>query len=116
MSNTAITDVEILEERFPVRVREFGLRAGSGGEGEWRGGDGLIREIEFLESMTVSLLTQRRSKGPRPNGKPGRNQWFHEGVWTELDGIARLDVVAGDRIRLETPGGGGWLQSESGEL
>lgn len=116
MSNTAITDVEILEERFPVRVREFGLRTGSGGEGEWRGGDGLIREIEFLESMTVSLLTQRRSKGPRPNGKPGRNQWFHEGVWTELDGIARLDVVAGDRIRLETPGGGGWLQSESGEL
>ena len=110
MSNTAITDVEILEERFPVRVREFGIRRGSGGSGVWQGGDGLIREVEFLEEMTVSLLTQRREQGPRPNGKPGRNQLWRDGEWQELKGVARVEVQAGERIRIETPGGGGWLQ------
>lgn len=110
MSNTAITDVEILEERYPVRVNEFAIRRGSGGEGFWKGGDGLIREIEFLEEMTVSLLTQRRNQGPRPNGKPGRQQHFHAGEWRELEGITSVEVVSGDRIRIETPGGGGWLQ------
>ncbi len=110
MSNTAITDVEILEERYPVRVREFAIRRGSGGEGTWKGGDGLIREIEFLEAMTVSLLTQRRTRGPQPNGQPGRQQHFHAGEWQELKGITSVEVVLGDRIRIETPGGGGWLQ------
>jgi len=110
MSNTAITDVEVLEERYPVRVREFAIRRGSGGEGVWKGGDGLIREIEFLESMTVSLLTQRRNQGPQPNGLAGRQQHFHGGEWLELAGITSLEVVPGDRIRIETPGGGGWLQ------
>ncbi|MGB0144504.1 MAG: hydantoinase B/oxoprolinase family protein, partial [Akkermansiaceae bacterium] len=112
MSNTAITDVEILEERFPVRVREFGIRRGSGGSGAWQGGDGLIREVEFLEEMTVSLLTQRRDQGPRPNGKPGRNQLWRDGEWQELKGVARVEVQAGERIRIETPGGGGWLQDD----
>ena len=112
MSNTAITDVEILEERFPVRVREFGIRRGSGGSGAWQGGDGLIREVEFLEEMTVSLLTQRREQGPRPNGKPGRNQLWRDGEWQELKGVALLEVQAGERIRIETPGGGGWLQDD----
>lgn len=110
MSNTAITDVEVLEERYPVRVREFAIRRGSGGEGFWKGGDGLIREIEFLEAMTVSLLTQRRNRGPRPNGQAGRQQHYHAGEWRELEGITSVDVVSGDRIRIETPGGGGWLQ------
>ena len=110
MSNTAITDVEVLEERYPVRVNEFAIRRGSGGEGFWKGGDGLIREIEFLEEMTVSLLTQRRNQGPRPNGQPGRQQHFHAGKWRELEGITSVEVVSGDRIRIETPGGGGWLQ------
>ena len=110
MSNTAITDAEVLEERYPVRVREFAIRKGSGGEGVWRGGDGLIREIEFLESMTVSLLTQRRERGPQPNGKPGRQQHYHRGEWRDLPGIVSVEVVAGDWIRIETPGGGGWLQ------
>lgn len=107
MSNTAITDVEILEERYPVRVREFAIRRGSGGEGKWRGGDGLIREIEFLAPMTVSLLTQRRRTGPRPNGRPGRQQLFREGKWRDLPGITSLEVLPGDRIKIETPGGGG---------
>ncbi|MFT7172023.1 MAG: 5-oxoprolinase (ATP-hydrolyzing) [Paracoccaceae bacterium] len=116
MSNTAITDVEILEERYPVRVREFGIRRESGGKGIWNGGDGLIREIEFLETTTVSLLTQRRTQGPGPNGKPGRNQLWRDGEWRELGGIESLEVEPGDRIRIETPGGGAWLQDESREV
>ncbi|MGB0644452.1 MAG: hydantoinase B/oxoprolinase family protein, partial [Akkermansiaceae bacterium] len=110
MTNTAITDIEILEERFPVRVREFGIRRGSGGQGEWMGGDGLVREIEFLEETTVSLLTQRRQLIPRPNGVPGRNLLLRDGQWQELKGIEKLVVKAGDRVRIETPGGGAWLQ------
>ncbi|MEN8774209.1 MAG: hydantoinase B/oxoprolinase family protein [Akkermansiaceae bacterium] len=110
MSNTAITDVEILEERFPVRVREFGIRRGSGGGGKWKGGDGLVREIEFLEETTVSLLTQRRELAPRPNGASGRNLLWRDGYWKELKGIQTLAAKPGDRIRIETPGGGAWLQ------
>ena len=110
MTNTAITDIEILEERFPVRVREFGIRRGSGGHGEWMGGDGLVREIEFLEETTVSLLTQRRELIPRPNGLPGRNLLLRDGQWQELKGIQKLVVKTGDRVRIETPGGGAWLQ------
>jgi 5-oxoprolinase (ATP-hydrolysing) len=110
MTNTAITDIEILEERFPVRVREFGIRRGSGGPGEWMGGDGLVREIEFLEETTVSLLTQRRERIPRPNGVPGRNLLFRDGRWQELKGTQKIVVKTGDRVRIETPGGGAWLQ------
>ncbi len=116
MSNTAITDVEILEERFPVRVREFGIRQGSGGKGAWNGGDGLVREIEFLEETTVSLLTQRREVGPRPNGAAGRNQLYRDGQWQDLAGIATVLVRPGERIRIETPGGGAWLQDDKGAL
>jgi len=116
MSNTAITDVEVLEERFPVRVREFGVRRGSGGVGRWNGGDGLVREIEFLEEMTVSLLSQRRSKQPWPNGMSGVNRLWQDGEWRELGGIARLSVKRGDRVRIETPGGGAWLHDEESQV
>ena len=108
MSNTAITDVEILEERYPVRVREFGIRRNSGGGGTWRGGDGLVREVEFLEKMTVSLITQRRTKKPLPNGESGRQMIFRNDKWDELLGVCSVEVEPGDRIRIETPGGGGW--------
>lgn len=64
MTNTRITDVEVLERRYPVVVRKFSLREHSGGLGRWKGGDGIIREIEFLESMIVSVLTERRSLPP----------------------------------------------------
>lgn len=114
MTNTAITDPEILEQRFPVKCREFSLRRGSGGGGHWCGGDGLVREIGFLEPVTVSLLTQNRSKGPRGlngggDGAPGR-QWLlkKDGTRIPLEGIARVEVAAGEAIRIETPGGGGW--------
>jgi len=69
MTNTAITDPEILEQRYPVRLHRFSLRTGSGGSGRWRGGDGVIREIEFLEPLEVSLLTQHRVEAPYGPGR-----------------------------------------------
>jgi 5-oxoprolinase (ATP-hydrolysing) len=109
MTNTRITDPEVLEARFPVRVREFSLRRGSGGAGRWRGGDGLVRELEFLEPMRVSILSQRRVRAPfgLAGGSPGaRGRNLHQG--RELPGSCSLDVAAGDRLRIETPGGGGY--------
>ncbi|MEO2166883.1 MAG: hydantoinase B/oxoprolinase family protein, partial [bacterium] len=78
MTNTRITDPEVLESRFPVRLCEFSLRRGSGGDGQWRGGDGLVREIEFLAPMRVSLISERRVLAPHgldggQSGAPGRN-------------------------------------------
>lgn len=64
MTNTRITDPEILERRYPAILREFGLRAGSGGTGEFRGGDGVVREIEFLEQLQLSVLSERRVFAP----------------------------------------------------
>jgi 5-oxoprolinase (ATP-hydrolysing) len=109
MTNTRITDPEIIEQRFPVRIREFSVRHGSGGAGAYPGGDGVCREYEFLEPLTVSLLGERRCCAPfglaggQP-GLPGRN--FHNG--REVPGHAVFDVQAGDRLRIETPGGGGY--------
>ena len=109
MTNTRITDPEMLESRFPVRLREFSIRRGSGGEGAYRGGDGVVRELEFFEAMRVSLLTERRTR--RPFGlcggeaaKPGVNSL--NGI--EKPGKAALEVSAGDILRIETPGGGGY--------
>lgn len=113
MTNTRITDPEVLESRFPVRVREFGIRRGSGGKGKNRGGNGVVREIEFLQAVTVSLLTQRR--GPYApygiaggeSGELGRNILIRaDGTSQVLPGIVQLSVTAGERIRIETPGGG----------
>jgi 5-oxoprolinase (ATP-hydrolysing) len=114
MTNTAITDPEILEQRFPVTCREFSLRNESGGKGRFKGGDGLVREILFKEDVSVSLLTQNRVCGPLGmagggNGAPGR-QWLvrTNGLREPVAGIAQLQLKAGESIRLETPGGGGW--------
>ena len=109
MTNTAITDPEIVELRYPVRLRQFAIRHGSGGKGRWNGGDGIVREFEFLAPLTVSLLTQHRVSGPSgmdgaDAGKPGRQTL--NGV--ELPSSASIEVKAGDRLRMETPGGGGW--------
>jgi 5-oxoprolinase (ATP-hydrolysing) len=115
MTNTAITDPEILEQRYPVRLRRFALRRGSGGDGRHRGGDGVVREFEFLAPLTVSLLTQHRAAGPYglaggADGLPGRQVWIRDEWETELAGCVSLNVRPGDRLRLETPGGGGWGQ------
>jgi 5-oxoprolinase (ATP-hydrolysing) len=109
MTNTRITDPEILEARFPVRLCEFSLRHGSGGRGRWSGGDGLVREIEFLRPMRISILSERRERAPfgLAGGAPGaRGRNLHNGH--ELGGKVTLDVAAGDRVRIETPGGGGF--------
>jgi 5-oxoprolinase (ATP-hydrolysing) len=109
MTNTRITDPEILESRFPVRLVEFSLRVGSGGAGQWRGGDGVVREFELLKPLRVSILAERRATAPfgLAGGEPGaRGRNLHNGV--ELPGHATVIANGGDRIRIETPGGGGY--------
>ncbi len=114
MTNTRLTDVEELERRYPVRVHRFALRHGSGGAGRWRGGDGIVREIEFLAPVTLTLLSQHRTEAPYGKcggraGAPGA-QWVvrADGRREPLQGIDSRAMAAGDRIRIETPGGGGW--------
>jgi 5-oxoprolinase (ATP-hydrolysing) len=115
MTNTRITDPEIMERRYPVRVREFSIRRGSGGNGKHRGGDGVVRHIEFLRSLTLSLLTQRRGAHPPYGvkggeaGAVGRNRLrLADGTLVQLDGIAQREVQPGDILMVETPGGGGF--------
>jgi N-methylhydantoinase B len=109
MSNTLNTPTEALESEFPLRVRELSLRSGSGGAGEHRGGEGIVREIEALAPMRFSLITERRRHPPRGagnggDGAPGVN--LLNG--SPLPGKAAGNLSPGDRLRLETPGGGGW--------
>jgi N-methylhydantoinase B len=109
MSNTLNTPVEALELAYPLRVERYELRRGSGGEGLHAGGDGVVREIRALEPCRLSLLTQRRLLAPRGArgggaGLPGRNLLNGN----ELPAFASVDLQAGDLLRIETPGGGGW--------
>jgi N-methylhydantoinase B len=107
MSNTLNTPVEALETEFPLRVRELSLRRGSGGEGARRGGDGLVRELEALAPMRFTLLTERRRHPPRGrgggDGATGRNLLNGEPLPSKAAG----ELAVGDRLRIETPGGGG---------
>ena len=120
MTNTRITDVEQLEQRYPVRVERFAVRRGSGGAGLHRGGDGVVRELTFLAPMSLSLLTQRRSQGPcglagGSPGQPGAQRVIRaDGVVQPLGAIDGCEVGPGDRLVLETPGGGGWGDLERG--
>ena len=109
MSNTLNTPTEALETEFPVRVREHSVRRGSGGEGEHHGGDGLVRELEALAPLGFSLITERRAHAPRgreggADGARGRNLLNGEPLPSKATGELR----PGDRLRLETPGGGGY--------
>ena len=115
MTNTRLTDPEVIELRYPVRVREFSIRRGSGGRGLHRGGDGIIRRLEFLRPLEVSLLHQRR--GPYApyglnggeSGALGVNSLTHADGRTEaLPGCVQFQAEAGDVLTIETPGGGGW--------
>jgi 5-oxoprolinase (ATP-hydrolysing) len=114
MTNTRITDAEVLEARHPVRLVSFALRRGSGGAGRWRGGDGLVREYAFRAPVTVSLLGERRTTAPYglaggEPGTPGRNRVERrDGAVEALPGRITLGLDAGDRLRIETPGGGGY--------
>lgn len=114
MTNTAITDPEVLEHRYPVRLERFAIRDGSGGRGLNSGGEGVIREITFLEAMSLSLLSQHREQRPYglQGGDPGAlGQQFvirRSGQRRALRGIDGCEVGPGDRLVLHTPGGGGW--------
>jgi len=115
MSNTRNTPIEVLEMEYPLRLKSYALRRGSGGAGRWMGGDGVIREFEALAPMDASFLTERRRHAPRgvgggDVGAPGR---------TLLNGAplppkVSTPLVPGDVVRVETPGGGGWGQPEPG--
>ena len=126
MTNTRITDPEVLESRYPVRLWRFAIRHGSGGAGRHRGGHGAVREIQFLRPLTVSLLTQRRGHN-RPfgmaggeSGAAGHNRLLRGAVDSQsgesveptseeaLPACTTIEVAAGDTLVIETPGGGGW--------
>jgi len=109
MSNTLNTPIEVLEMEHPLRVRTYSLRRGSGGRGTWDGGDGVVREFEALAPMEATLLTERRRHGPAggaggADGQPGENQRNGVGLASKTT----LQLSAGDILRIETPGGGGW--------
>jgi N-methylhydantoinase B len=109
MSNTLNTPIEALELEFPMRVTEYALRRGSGGAGAYHGGDGVVREIEALAPLHYSLITERRRHAPPgadggADGAPGRN--LLDGV--QLEPKASGEMATGQRLRIETPGGGGY--------
>lgn len=114
MTNTRITDPEILERRYPVILRKFCLREGSGGEGLHEGGEGIVREIEFGVPIKVSILSERRAFAPYGmngggEGQRGENWWIKKGGrMINLGGKNTALMDAGDRIVINSPGGGGW--------
>jgi 5-oxoprolinase (ATP-hydrolysing) len=114
MTNTRMTDPEVLEQRFPVRLEEFAIRRGSGGRGRFPGGDGVVRRLRFLEPMTATLISSHRVTEPYglAGGGPGargRNRLLRaDGRVIALRGDDEVQVQAGDQIVIETPGGGGY--------
>ena len=120
MTNSRLTDPEVLELRYPVLLERFAIRRGSGGEGARRGGDGVVRRIRFLAPMRVSILSNRRKVPPygMAGGEPGRcgeNLLLRRnGEERRLDAQTEFDVEAGDRLEIRTPGGGGYGRKEDG--
>jgi 5-oxoprolinase (ATP-hydrolysing) len=119
MTNTRMTDPEVLELRYPVVLEEFSIRRGSGGAGLWRGGDGSRRRIRFLEPMTAVIVASRRDVAPfglagGADGAPGR-QWVDraDGTRETLSGTASAELAPGDVFVIETPGAGGYGRTES---
>jgi 5-oxoprolinase (ATP-hydrolysing) len=118
MTNSRLTDPEILERRFPVRLEQFGLRAGSGGAGARRGGDGVVRRLRFLAPMEAALLSSRRVHPPEglSGGGAGAPGWqaliTAEGEVKELTGCFSIGVAPGDALEIHTPGGGGYGPAE----
>jgi 5-oxoprolinase (ATP-hydrolysing) len=119
MTNTRLTDPEVLEWRFPVMLESFEIRAGSGGRGKWRGGDGAIRRVRFLESMTAAILSGHRRIPPygMAGGEPAQVgcNWVErvDGSTLKLGGADKAELVPGDVFVIETPGGGGYGKPEA---
>jgi 5-oxoprolinase (ATP-hydrolysing) len=114
MTNTRLTDPEILELRYPVRVEQTAIRRNSGGQGRRRGGDGMVRALRFLEPMTATLVSSRRRVAPfgmagGGDGAPGR-QWVTRasGAHEDVEGCGSIEIGIGDLVVIETPGGGGF--------
>jgi N-methylhydantoinase B len=112
MTNSLNTPAEALEYAYPLRVRAYRLRRGSGGRGKHRGGDGVVREIETLVPARMSLLADRRRRRPYgldggEDGKPGRDTLLRGNKTLKLEAKGSCDLKPGDRVRIETPGGGG---------
>ncbi len=113
MTNTLNTPVESIEQHFPIRIIRYALRRGSGGKGTYRGGEGVVREFEFLRPAKATFLTERRTTKPwglngAEPGASGRNLLNGQQIGAKVS----LNLAAGDRLTLETPGGGGWNPSE----
>jgi 5-oxoprolinase (ATP-hydrolysing) len=114
MTNSRLTDPEVLEWRFPVLLEDFRIRRGSGGRGKWRGGDGAVRRLRFLEKMTVAILSSRREIAPfgMAGGEPGAKgrNWVErrDGSRVAMTGTDKCEVGPGDVFVVETPGGGGY--------
>ena len=116
MTNSLNTPIEVFEHAYPVRVRHYGIRPGSGGGGKYRGGDGIVREIELLVPMQVGMLSDRRKIGPYglvggSPGKCGRNELIVLGRRKQVAAKGSFYAPAGAVVRLESPGGGGWGKS-----
>jgi N-methylhydantoinase B len=114
MTNSLNTPAEALEYAYPLRVRRYSLRSGSGGVGKHQGGDGIVREIEMLTDAEVTLLADRRTRGPYGlsggiDGAPGTTEIIRQdGSIEKLPGKFNRRLRKGERIRIESPGGGGW--------
>ncbi|MCZ6467406.1 MAG: hydantoinase B/oxoprolinase family protein, partial [Alphaproteobacteria bacterium] len=120
MTNTRLTDPEVLELRYPVRVEDFSIRRGSGGRGRRKGGDGVVRRIRFLEPMTVAIVSGHRRVGPYGMAGGGAGAVGHNRIEpadpgapaVELGGTDKTEAAAGDVFVIETPGGGGYGTAE----
>lgn len=113
MSNTLNTPVEALEYSFPLRLEQYSLRQNSGGDGQYKGGDGLVRSIRFLTPVSVTVTSERRMRGAYgllggENGRPGQNRLIQGETVTVLPGKFTRELEANDILQIETPGGGGW--------
>jgi 5-oxoprolinase (ATP-hydrolysing) len=121
MTNSRLTDPEVLEDRFPVLLEEFSIRAGSGGVGRQAGGDGVLRRIRFHKPMLVSILSSNRQRAPRglaggDDGAPGFNRWLkRDGEIIPLDSCAEFTAEAGDAVEISTPGGGAYGAIDTNE-
>jgi len=121
MTNSLNTPIEALESAYPVRVRRYSLRRGSGGKGKFHGGEGIVREIEFLTGVRGSILSDRRRFGPyglaggNP-GRPGINEVTVQGHKRRLVGKTAFDAPAGSVLTIETPGGGGWGKERNSKI